>query len=313
MEPTIKQYVIFPDIGGHLHVFRNMLEYVGMDLTTLLIPEGMIIVQLGDLVHKGEKSLECLQLAYALKQTNGDKYIQLLGNHEAHYLGGSDLTGRAGVKHVGVEAVKLLIHMWSEGLIQAAYAASTVDGNVLFTHGGLTYATWVKSGADDAFETADRLNDAGRRIAKSLGTYIIAGRKVPLKNNEEPVSAAHGNNNLDFELLFKEGKLLTGIMVPDVGIIHPRTGSELAHGWLQEGTMPFSQIHGHETIKYWSGNDWHDDVPEYIKQLTIVDEVNCHTKLHVGDKYIWSVDPAYSVDKPTIVYPPLALKSRVEI
>ena len=312
MGKNITQYAIFPDIGGHINVFHNMLKHVGVDLTTLLIPEGMIIVQLGDLVHKGEESLDCVQLAYELKQKNGDKYIQVLGNHEAHYLGGSDLTGRAGVKHVGVEAVALLTHMWSEGLMQAAYTASTVDGDVLFTHGGLTYSTWVKSGAGNAFETANRLNSAGRRVTEILGTDIISGQGRPAKNDED-AAAGHGDAHLDFELLFKEGKLLTGIVVPDVGIIHPRTGSELAHSWLQQEPMPFNQIHGHETMKYWVGNDWHDDVPEYVKHLTIVDDVNRHTKLNVGDKYIWSVDPAYGVESPIIVYPPLVLKSRVEI
>lgn len=99
MKLIYNTYVILPDVGAHLEVFNNMLEKAGVNLATLVIPEGLTIIQLGDLVHKGVQPLECLCLAYNMKQKNGDKYIQILGNHEAHYLGGPDLTGRAEVTH----------------------------------------------------------------------------------------------------------------------------------------------------------------------------------------------------------------------
>lgn len=277
------RYAILPDVGAHLEVFKNMLEKAGVNLATLVIPEGLTIIQLGDLVHKGVEPLECLRLAYNMKQKNGGKYIQILGNHEAHYLGGPDLTGRAGVTHIGVESEELLKHMWREGLMQPAYAAETVDGETLFTHGGLTHTTWLKAGAGDALHTAEKLNTAGSNLAAKI------------------------NNTSDTELLFKEGKLLTGIVTSDVGVIHPRTGSEFTHSWLQKKSMPFHQIHGHETMKHWAGGDWHDDVPEYVKLLTIVDEVNRYTKIFVGNKYIWSVDPAYGVAPPLTIFPPLVL------
>ena len=62
---------------------------LGADLDSGVVPEGLAIIQVGDLVHKGPDSGECFALADRFLVSSPGRWVQLVGNHEAQYLGGT--------------------------------------------------------------------------------------------------------------------------------------------------------------------------------------------------------------------------------
>lgn len=88
--------VLIGDVGGHLPFFEDALTAAGVSAGGV-VSEGVVVVQVGDLVHKGPDSDACVSLAGKLLDRNPGRYVQLLGNHEAHYLGGPSVAGRSGV------------------------------------------------------------------------------------------------------------------------------------------------------------------------------------------------------------------------
>jgi len=263
---------VIPDIGGHATAFNTMLKQAGVK--NCQIPKNTTIIQLGDLVHKGPDSVECVNIAEKLINTNPDRYIQLVGNHEAHYLGGVQLYGRAGVVKIPDSTIKILKYWWKSNIMKVAFAATTEYGNMLFTHAGITKTFWNEINSPiTAEETAHVLNN--------------------LKSNKQ-------------DLIFREGKLtLGGNARFNVGPLNARTGAELASEWLTNGSMPFSQTHGHETLYWWTDKTWHYDVPTYVKEKATVDLRNKRTHLKIGDKHIFSVDPAFNVEKPKEIPTPI--------
>lgn len=266
---------VIPDIGGHATVFNSMLTQAGIH--NYRIPNDMVVIQLGDLVHKGPDSAECVQIAQKLITANPHTYIQLIGNHEAHYLGGVELYGRTGVVKIPDDTINILKTWWKSGIMKVAYSAPTQYGDTLFTHGGLTKTLWQElQSPATATETASTLNR--------------------LRQNNQ-------------EIIFREGKLtLGGEARFNVGPLNARTGAELAYEWLKRGSMPFTQIHGHETLYWWNDNTWHNDVPPEVRNHANIDTVNKRTHLQIKDHHIFSIDPAFSIQPPDYIPPPLILK-----
>src|SRR5690606_784480 len=116
---------------------------------------------------------------------------------------------------------------YNEGRASLAVAIDTVElGAVLVTHGGLTVGLWEEIGCPgSAAEAATLLN----------GLLQDPGRA------------------------FRPGWLMTGVYDRAAGVTCPRTGAELAGPWLEQGWMPFHQIHGHEGTWWWPGDRFHDD------------------------------------------------------
>lgn len=246
-------------------VFNTILANAGV--VNYRIPKDTIVIQLGDLVHKGPSSAECVNIAQKLINTNPENYIQLVGNHEAHYLGGVELYGRVGVEKIPNETIDILKTWWGNDIMKVAYSSPTQYGDVLFTHGGLTKSLWQE--------------------LKSPATAAKAEAALNLlKQGSE-------------EVVFREGKLtLGGEPRFNVGPLNARTGAELAYEWLRQDSMPFSQVHGHETLYWWVDDRWHDDVPLVVRDVAKIDKNNKRTHIQIGEKHIFSIDPAFSVQPP---------------
>lgn len=269
----LHRVAVVGDIGGHLGFFRQLLDGLGVSDTT--IPDGLTVVQVGDLVHKGPDSAGCVQLADQLLQTNPGRYIQLWGNHEAHYLGGPDVSDRRGVRPISLRTQQVLRRWWHNGTAQLAAAFDTGQvGPTLITHGGLTAGMWQELGAPtDVHETAEAVN----RLL------------------DDPVRA------------WRPGKLMTGHTNLAAGPICPRTGAELAQSWLNENSMPFSQMHGHEGVWWWPDNDWHTDVPEPVKALSRVDHERRFSTVHLHHRRLWSIDWCLGMQVPEFTPEPAVL------
>lgn len=67
-------FIIVGDIHGSLHDLLRILNYIEK--------VNYKVIFLGDYVDRGEFSLECITILFALKATSPDRYFLLRGNHE---------------------------------------------------------------------------------------------------------------------------------------------------------------------------------------------------------------------------------------
>lgn len=272
MNPRI---ALLGDIGGHLDVFTSSLVKVGVDVERGAVPEDLVVIQVGDLVHKGPRSDECVALADRLLRNNDGRYIQLWGNHDAAYVGGPDVTSRPAVTAISAAAQNTIRSWYDQGLARLAVAIYTKElGAVLVTHGGLTLGLWEEIGSPDNVDAA-----AGRLNALLVNPLVA----------------------------FRPGWLMTGVYDRAAGVTCPRTGAELAGPWLERGSMPFSQIHGHEGVWWWPGDKFHDDVPAAVIKEAYVDHVRRWCGVTVGDTRLWSIDWVLGVVAPEDSWDPLVL------
>lgn len=82
---------VFGDLSGHLEPLLGALDELGVDLATACVPDGLVIVQVGDLVHHGPDGDSIVALVDRLLHQNPGRWAQLLGNHEAQHVAGHDV------------------------------------------------------------------------------------------------------------------------------------------------------------------------------------------------------------------------------
>ncbi len=266
------------DIGGHQKVFESALHLAGVDVASRHIPEDTVIIQVGDLVHKGPDDDACVALADELLASG--RYIQLWGNHDAHYIGGPDVSARPGVRPVSAASVATFRRWADTGAARLAVALDTVElGPVLVTHGGLTLGLWQQLGSPaDAGEAAASIN------------ALLA----------------------DPAVAFRPGWLMTGVHDRAAGVTCPRTGAELAGPWLERGRMPFNQVHGHESTWRWPHERFHDDCPPEVAAATTLDHTRRHCWVTVAGLRLWSIDWVLGETAPEGVdWTPLQLEGTV--
>lgn len=273
MEGT-NRVAIIGDVGGHLDVFIQALARSGVNVPARHVPEGLAVIQVGDLVHKGPQSAACVSLAGDLLSSNGGRYVQLLGNHEAHYIGGPDVSDRAGVTPIDAASATTLRRWWSTGAALLATAIDTPAGPWLVTHAGLTAGLW-----------------------RGLG------------EPSDPATAARAINSLssDPAIAFRAGWLVTGKVDHSAGVTWAFAGPELVASWLAEGAMPFNQIHGHSSVWAWPDDTWAWGVPEAIKPMTELDTARQLVHVSIGHYTITGVDWILGVDPPDRDWSPLRL------
>lgn len=238
---------ILGDIGGHHRLMIRSLAQLGVDPTTLKIPNGLIIVQMGDLVRVSSTpyldSLRCVQTADRLMNRNPGQWIQIIGNHDAALLGGprrSTWRQPLADEDSDFQAAALLKEWWRSGRCRLAHHLVTHEyGRILLTHGGLTRMRWKAIGSiHDPEFVAERLN---QDVSRPPSEVFSAGILV------EPNA---------------------GVGDPDV--TWPEVVSELYEPWMASNDMPFTQIHGHASPWNWQLNDWWPTVNANIKSATLV-------------------------------------------
>ena len=82
---TAMRIAVIGDVGGHAESLRQELARLGARPDGSL-PEDLIVVQVGDLIHRGSDSAEVVNIVDRYLRTQPAQWIQLIGNHEAHYL-----------------------------------------------------------------------------------------------------------------------------------------------------------------------------------------------------------------------------------
>ncbi|MGA5463422.1 metallophosphoesterase [Mycobacterium sp. NPDC050041] len=254
---------VIGDVGGHARALRDELNRLGAHPDGSL-PDELIVVQVGDLIHRGPDSAEVVDIVDNYLRTQPTQWIQLLGNHEAHYLRppvfawSETLDG----KHIST-----INGWWQNGVLTVAAAAvDTAHESFLITHAGITAEFWaaVLGGPPTAAEAAHRINELARADAESV---------------------------------FRAGILLHGRTVPDAGPLWAATATELLPGWA-DGRLPFSQIHGHSSVTAWRDDD--TTVPRSgVEALVTIDADAKHETVHLAGGRLIGIDPDHR-GTPTI-------------
>jgi hypothetical protein len=250
------------DVGGHAGQLRHELGRLGAH-TDGSLPEDLIVVQVGDLIHRGPDSAEVVGIVDRYLRTQPNQWIQLIGNHEAHYVQPPVFRWPEVLDR---RTIRILSRWWQSGAAVVAAAVDTADESFLITHAGITAEFWatILGGPDTAAEAAGRINELARTGAATV---------------------------------FRAGILLHGATTPDAGPLWADTTTELLPGWV-DSHMPFSQIHGHNSITAWRG---HDTTVHRIgiEALVTIDVAAKHETVYLAGGHLIGIDPDHR-DTPTI-------------
>ncbi|MFD4639061.1 metallophosphoesterase [Lentzea sp. NPDC058436] len=142
---------VIGDVGGHADQLREALRDLGIEDGRAA---DVVVIQVGDLVDRGPDSLGVLNVVAPLL---GERWVQLVGNHEAQYLPGSEVFWPDPLPPQGVETLRA---WWADGRMRVAAALTAGGEEFLLTHAGLTLAAWQQLGEPaSAAEAAGLLNE----------------------------------------------------------------------------------------------------------------------------------------------------------
>ena len=244
------------DIGGHADDLETVLDDLGVDVATGTVPEDLTVVQVGDLIDRGPDSPRVLDMVERCSATV--QWVQLVGNHEAAYVGGPQFTGG---EHLDVEHVALLRRWWPQHMVAAAVI--DVGGpDLLVTHAGLTAGFWDRIGAPaTARDAASILND----LASS-----------------------------DPDLLFTVGWMMQGQPVRfDAGPVWANSQQELYPSLIAAAAagrpVPFGQVHGHSSPYQFRNSRWRN--PALAEYLTVNRRAR-RVEGAIGGRSHYAIDPS---------------------
>ncbi|MFS0887034.1 hypothetical protein [Aeromicrobium sp. 179-A 4D2 NHS] len=282
-----KRVVILGDIGGQFDAFEKVLRELGIDPSDPVLPDGMTLIQVGDILRVGGAfpeldNSECVALADALIRVNPHRYIQLVGNHEVAVLGGRGnyLWGEQ------AELDPIVGDWWARGLMKVAAVIRHRDRQILVTHAGLTIGLWKSLGAPTAVGAARLLNQH------------VTG---------------------DINNLIMPGQLINGVPSLSADPVNALAGTELLPGWLAYGSPGFDQIHGHSTAWAWQDDGWYGNPLEQIRQNSIVDHATrryctlIDASANASESTITCVDWKYLIDHDTRTWPLLSFEDAAVI
>lgn len=204
---------VIGDVGGHLGPLTAELARLGVpEEGRGPLPDDLTVIQVGDLVHRGPDSAGVVRLVDAHLMRTPERWIQLIGNHEAQYVRPPAFQWP---ERLDGDSARLLQDWWHEGRMVAAASFAAGGEQMLVTHAGLTHGYWRDLGSPpSARAAAEALNDLARRGEESL---------------------------------FRGGQLLGG-GGPSLraGPLWAQAATELVASWTGVA-MPFSQVHGHSS------------------------------------------------------------------
>ncbi|GAA1839205.1 metallophosphoesterase [Microlunatus capsulatus] len=244
------------DVGGHREALAAELVRLGADPATGRLPDDLTVVQVGDLVHRGPDSAGVVALADHYLRTQPRQWVQLVGNHEAQYLGEPLFDWP---ERLDPDVREVLRRWWADGAMRVAAAVGTDEDELLVTHAGLTAGFWAELGAP-----ADA-------TAAAAGLDALAGREDAT--------------------LFRPGHMLTGRRPHRAaGPVWAAAATELVPGWV-EHVLPFSQVHGHSSVYDWSQEEFR--VPPELAVRTHLDVTARHETTRLVGGRLVGVDPGH--------------------
>ncbi|MEV0899472.1 metallophosphoesterase [Actinoplanes sp. NPDC049802] len=139
--------VVIGDVGGCSAQLRQALVPVVGEPDT-------VVVQVGDLVDRGPDTPGVLRIVGERLEQRQPRWVQLLGNHEAPYVGGEPFWPEP----LAQPDARLLQNWWLTERLRVAAAVRTHEGeDFLITHAGLSVAAWRELGEPVTAATAAEL------------------------------------------------------------------------------------------------------------------------------------------------------------
>ncbi len=287
--PLGPRALLIGDVAGHLDALRWALGAHGVDLATATIPDGLVVVQAGDLVHRGPDSAGVIALVdLFLRGRHAERWIQLIGNHEQPYLFDQPcVIGR----ELDEPSVNTLRAWWADGLAHAATAITPdwtqvalprrmrsmrPQGDILVTHAGLTHGAWEELG--------------GPATAAAAAAAINADARGPAT------------------VTLREGRMTTGTTDLAAGPLWAQAGAELLTSWDHTTDAPhLNQIHGHTTVRGWSQERWYPGAADIINRGDLLADQDTKRELaRISDRLIWGIDPGHH-HAPARTWQPLVI------
>lgn len=258
-DATIGRVAVIGDVGGHADTLQAELIALGADPVTGRLPDDLLVIQVGDLVHRGPDSDRVVADVDRVLTQQPGQWLQIVGNHEAQYLRPPAFDWH---QQIAKESVFTLQRWWRGGQMRAAVALRTSRGDVVVTHAGLTMIFWRDDlGAPHtASLAADRLNRLVERGDKRL---------------------------------FRTGGLLSGGR-PQLaaGPLWATAATELVPDWLST-RVPFHQVHGHTSLFDWNRGSFREDVTGELSTRTSLDHAARHETTEANGGVIIGIDPGH--------------------
>ncbi len=266
---------VIGDIGGHADQLDEALVGLGADPESATLPDGLTVVQVGDLVHRGPASHLVVARVDRFLTRYPDRWVQLCGNHESCYVREALF-----VHDLLDDTSERILLGWDEaGLLRIAAALDTSEGPVLVTHAGLTWESWVE--------------------LEEPATPAEAVRAL-----QRHPQAAH-----------RPGRMLadTDLTHPP-GVLWAEAGHELYASWFRAERAgvkaPFGQVHGHSSA--WSWNRNRSTAPPEIAERLEVDPQRRHVTIELAGGRLVGVDPGFG-RLPTGRWAPLLLDGSLAV
>ncbi|MFT4218135.1 MAG: metallophosphoesterase [Micropruina sp.] len=259
-----QRVAVIGDVGGHVDALRAELARLGVpDDGAGPLPPDLLVVQVGDLIHRGPDSAGVVALVDRHLQTDPDRWIQLVGNHEAFYLRRPQFSW---YERVPRSTAAVLRRWWASGRMRPAAAIRVEGEDLLVSHAGLTRGFWqeVLGAPPDVAAAADALNALARTNGRAL---------------------------------FRPGTMV-GWRDPDhgAGPVWAAAGTEVAASWSGH-RLPFSQVHGHSSAYNWETGGWRLD--DALRSSASVDDAARHVVITLPGGRLIGVDPGHGVASRT--------------
>lgn len=212
------RHAIFGDIAGHYRPFRKGLQEIGVDVKNFSVPDDLVVVQVGDLVHKGPNSQLVVDLVEKMIYENPKNWVQLAGNHELPYVAGTNFFHP---DRVEPDTAEKLMALHQDGKLHPSYAFTSAEGqDYLVTHAGLTRPNYLFHGGGSAFDINEALRSSDWKNLMTPGCMLGGGRA----------------NNY-------------------AGVFWAESVGEVYASWYNApNPAPFHQIHGHSSLRQWDRN-----------------------------------------------------------
>lgn len=266
------RYAVFGDTGGHYLPLYKALCALGLEESTGKLPHELTIIHMGDLVHKGPGSADIIEMVNYVREASPGQWIQLMGNHEAFYLGGPDFVQPRDI--ISDTAQDTLRQWHDERFLRLGYAIVgdmslqsplgnyPLTGSTLFTHAGLE----------------------PRFLEDKLHNATIADIPDALWEEEKSV-------------LNDAGDILLGKTPPTLPVspIWALGTTEVWQRWRREGGMPFNQVVGHVYPYTYERERWFASSPDvdFISKATIFPSLHS-TIVPSGNRFLYFADPGHS-------------------
>lgn len=184
---------VIGDVGG-------CADQLVAALRPLADDPDVVVVQVGDLVDRGPDSAGVLAVVRRHLEARPRRWVQLIGNHEAQYLGHPAFWP----ERLADDDARLLQDWWLREWMRVAAAVRTAEGEeFLLTHAGLTVAGWdLLDRPVTTATTADLLNTRPDELLRhDLGPlWAEAGPALygPWVHAAEPMpfSQIHGHSTI---------------------------------------------------------------------------------------------------------------------